>query len=423
MSDKQFSLKKVDPSNLPPLQREPLDSKALLAAAEIVESVKTGGVEALLKYGIKFGDLKEGEPYLLDREKLKEAFESLAKVKQDILVRTAKRIIAFAKAQKDSLTSLTTEIPGGLAGHTIKPVEKAGCYAPGGRFPLPSSVLMTALTARVAGVKKVIVASPKPTVETLAACHVAGADSCLCIGGAQSIAAMAYGAGSVEPVDIIVGPGNSYVTAAKQLVNGKVAIDMLAGPSELVVFADKNAKAELIAADLLAQAEHDPQAVPILVTDNDELIDLVNEQLEWQLKDLSTFDTASIALKNGMAIHVKDINQGVQVCDQLAPEHLELMLENASQISEKLNNYGALFIGEQSAEVLGDYGAGPNHVLPTGGTSRYCAGLSVFTFLRIRTWMRVDDAQKAVHLHDDSEKLALIEGLEGHSKAAKMRKV
>jgi len=415
-------LKRVEPADVSSMTSDPVDTATLVAAAEIVDRVKQDGESALLEYGKKFGDIKDNETYLIQPEKLKESFETLTKDKQDILVRTAKRIIRFAKAQKECITELETEIPGGFAGHSVAAVEKAGCYAPGGRFPLPSSVLMTALTAKVAGVKKIVVASPKPTLETLAACHVAGADACLAIGGAQAIAALAYGAGEIEPVDIIVGPGNSFVTAAKQLVSGKVAIDMLAGPSELVVFADHMADARLIAADLLAQAEHDPQASPILVTTSEALIDDVEKELGLQLEKLSTFNTASKALENGMAIYVNSEEEGIDVCDLLAPEHLELMLENANELSSRINNYGALFIGEQSAEVLGDYGAGPNHVLPTGGTARFSAGLSVFTFMRIRTWMKIEDTEAAQVLHKDAEQLALMEGLEGHSKAAKFRK-
>jgi phosphoribosyl-ATP pyrophosphohydrolase/phosphoribosyl-AMP cyclohydrolase/histidinol dehydrogenase len=263
-------------------------------------------------------------------------------------------------------------------------MERAGCYAPGGRFPLPSSVLMTAVTARAAGVPSIWVASPKPTPITLAACAVAGADSLLAVGGAQAIAALSYGTENIPACDAIVGPGNRWVTAAKQLVSGLVAIDMLAGPSELVVLADESADPSVIAADLLAQAEHDPDAFATLVTVDPKLIEQVNIELCKQLKTLPTAEIAKEALTHSFAILADNYTSAAQICDELAPEHLEVIVTHPEQVIKMLNHYGALFIGSGAAEVFGDYGAGPNHVLPTGQTARICGGLSVFNFLRIR---------------------------------------
>jgi phosphoribosyl-ATP pyrophosphohydrolase/phosphoribosyl-AMP cyclohydrolase/histidinol dehydrogenase len=336
-----------------------------------------------------------------------------------VLERTADRIRQFAEAQRRCLLPLDSAIPDGRAGHTIAAMERAGCYAPGGRFPLPSSALMTAIAAKVAGVKAVMVASPRPTAVTLAAAAVAGADGLLQVGGAQAIAALAYGAGPWPGSDIVVGPGNRWVTAAKQLVAGRVAIDMLAGPSELLVLADGAADPALVAADLLAQAEHDPDAVPMLVSLDPALPERVEAELSRQLTDLPTAAVARAALQNGFAVVAPDLATAIALADRIAPEHLELLLADADAVAPRLGHYGGLFIGSASAEVFGDYGAGPNHVLPTGGTARSCGGLSVLTFLRVRTWLRLDAVSP--DLRHDSTALARLEGLEAHARAAERR--
>lgn len=312
-------------------------------------------------------------------------------------------------------------IPGGEAGHTIAPMATAGCYAPGGRYPLPSSVLMTAVTARAAGVGKVWVASPRPSPVTLGAAFIAKADAVLAVGGAQAIGALAYGIGAVDACDIIVGPGNKWVTAAKSLISGICAIDMLAGPSEVLVIADHTGDAQTIAADLLAQAEHDVEARPILVSTSRNVIDQVNEALVQQLSVLPTGETARAAVRKGFAVEVASVDDAVAVSDKIAPEHLEVQVEGAKDVAFRCQNYGAVFIGHGAAEVLGDYGAGPNHVLPTGGTARYTGGLSVFTFLRVRTWMKMDDLAGGQVVVKDAVELARLEGLEGHARAAEKR--
>jgi phosphoribosyl-ATP pyrophosphohydrolase/phosphoribosyl-AMP cyclohydrolase/histidinol dehydrogenase len=312
-------------------------------------------------------------------------------------------------------------IPGGEAGHTCLPVCSVGCYAPGGRFPLPSSVLMTAITARAAGVPLVWVASPRPTAATLAAAAVAGADGLLAIGGVQAIAALARGLVGAPACDMIVGPGNRWVTAAKQLVSGEVGIDMLAGPSELVVLADESADPALVAADLLAQAEHDDDAVPILVSTSARLADAVELEIGKRLIDLPTRATACKALRNGGACIATDVVHAIEVCDRIGPEHLEIMMREPESVASRIRNAGAVFIGSAAAEVLGDYGAGPNHVLPTGGSSRFRAGLSVFTFLRARTWLRVDDPGAGAGLARDAAAFARVESLAGHVAAAELR--
>lgn len=414
-------LKVLKLEEIPSLRRDPVDAETLAGARKIVDAVRAEGDEAVRRISSNFGDVFEGDSFVVGPEALKAAFDGLSEDDQGLLVRTAARIRRFAEAQRRAISPMEIAIPGGAAGHQVSPMEVAGCYAPGGRFPLPSSVLMTAVTARAAGVPKVVVASPKPTAMTLAAAHVASADVFLAVGGAQAIAAMAYGTDSVPSCDVIVGPGNRWVTAAKQLVSGRVAIDMLAGPSELVVLADHTADAQTVAADLLAQAEHDTDAVPILVSTSAELIEQVNESLGEQLAKLATRPTAEAALSNGFAILARNIGVAIDACNRIAPEHLEVMVADAGKVSRQLKHYGGLFVGAHAAEVLGDYGIGPNHVLPTGGTARYTGGLSVATFLRIRTWMRIDDLDQAQEAVKDAVALAGHEGLVGHAESAKKR--
>ena len=396
-------------------------AEAFAVAAPIVEAVRVGGEPALREYAERFGDVAAGGPLFLDRAALDRALAGVAMDDRIRLERVAERIRTFAEAQKQALSDLKITVPGGTAGHWIAPLERAGCYAPGGRYPLPSSVLMTAVTARTAGVKKIWVASPKPGPMTLAAAAIAGADGVLAAGGAHAIAALAFGAGPISPCDVIVGPGNRYVTAAKQLVAGRAAIDMLAGPSELVVFADATASPAVIAADLLAQAEHDPDAMPVLVTLDPTHPDRVAGELARQLADLPTRETARAALLNGGVVLVANVEDGIVACDALAPEHVELLLDRAAEVAPRLAHYGALFIGAGSAEVLGDYGAGPNHVLPTAGTARSKGGLSVYTFLRVRTWLRIHDQTAARPLVEDAAWFGRVEGLEAHARSAERR--
>ena len=414
-------LRRITPDALPSGRRDPVDPDALAAAAALIADVRAEGEAALLRHAERLGDWTRGQPWLYDAADLAAARDRLPAADRALLERTAERIRLFAAAQRASVAPLDVPVPGGRAGHTVAPVARAGCYAPGGRFPLPSSVLMTAVTARVAGVPEVVVASPRPTLVTLAAAAVAGADRLLAVGGAHAIAALAYGAGPVSPVDVIVGPGNRYVTAAKQLVAGRVGIDMLAGPSELVVLADGDADPDLVAADLLAQAEHDDDARPILVTWAPALADAVDAALDRQLRDLPTAATARAALAAGFAVLCPTRDAALATCDQLAPEHLEVLTADADALAPRLQHYGGLFLGATAAEVLGDYGVGPNHVLPTGSTARFTGGLSVLHFLRVRTWLRMADGPAARAMAADAAALARLEGLEAHARSADRR--
>ena len=390
-------------------------------AAAIVDDVRQRGEPALLEHALRLGDIRPGERLIYDRKHMEASLKSLPLANQKLIFRTADRIRAFAEAQYRCFRDFSLDIEGGQAGHFIEPMERAGCYAPGGRYPLPSSVLMTATPAKVAGVENIWVASPRPTPVTLAACLASGADSLLAVGGAQAIAAMAFGAGRIPPCDVIVGPGNKYVTAAKKIVAGYVKIDMPAGPSELIVFADEKADPALIAADLLAQAEHDPDSLPVLVALNKSTISEAEKEMERQLLSLPSHKVARAALKNGFAVLAPDLDTVIAVCNRLAPEHLEVLTDNAWKIRKRFKYYGALFIGSKSAQVLGDYGAGPNHVLPTGGAARFSGGLSVIHFLRFPTWLHIDKPANARKLFHETAQMARLEGLEGHSRAAELR--
>jgi phosphoribosyl-ATP pyrophosphohydrolase/phosphoribosyl-AMP cyclohydrolase/histidinol dehydrogenase len=419
---KPFRFRRLAPSEINKANRPALDEQTIAEAARIVRDVRQRGEPALREHAERLGDIQPGAPLVIDRPQLEEALSALLREDQDLLAQSATRIRAFAEAQRNCLTDLSIPVPGGEAGHTIAPVNSAGCYAPGGRFPLPSSVLMTAVTARAAGVKQVIVASPRPAPVTLAAAAVAGADALLAVGGGQAIAALAFGVGAVPPCDVVVGPGNRWVTAAKQIVAGTVAIDMLAGPSELVVLADDTADPKTVAADLLAQAEHDPDALPILVTLDDSLPPRTEEELNRQLADLPTAETARAALQRGYAVTVASPTEATNVCDNIAPEHLALHTANAAEWRVRLKNYGTLFVGARSAEAFGDYGVGPNHVLPTGGTARAFAGLSVFTFLRARTWLTMRGNEDCDTIIKETARFARLEGLEAHARSAEARR-
>lgn len=413
---------RLTPAEVPAIRRDPVDPKARATAEPIVEAVRSEGEAAVRRYAEKFGELMPGAKLVYTREnELLEAYRSISAEERDCLERTAARIRSFAFAQRESLSAITVPIPGGEAGHTVEPMEAAGCYAPGGRYPLPSTVLMTAVTARVAGCKRVVVASPRPSQVTLAAAYIANADCLSPVGGAHAIAALAYGAGELEACDAVVGPGNQYVTAAKSLVAGRVAIDMLAGPSECLVLADDTADPSVVAKDLLAQAEHDPQALPALICLSEAFAAAVDAELSKQLAVLSTKDIASVALLNGFTVVVNSIEEAAAISDRLAVEHVELHCRDAMALGMRLKHYGGLFIGGGAAEVLGDYGAGPNHTLPTGGTARSAGGLCVLTFLRVRTWMRVDDSNAAKQTTADAVKLGELEGLVGHAAAARAR--
>ncbi len=405
--------------------RLPVDPDALSTVTGILERIERGGEAALRAEAQRLGDLEPGAPLAFGRAELETARDALSPRVRGALERAAERIRGFALAQRAALTDVNLAVPGGTVGHRFLPVRSAGCYAPGGRFPLVSSVLMTAVTARAAGVASVWVASPRPPLELLAAAAIAGADGLLAVGGAQALGALTFGLGGCTPADVLCGPGNRYVTAAKFALSQRVGIDLLAGPSELCVVADGSAAidARAIALDLAAQAEHDPEAWPVLITLGSEgppekLIQAVEAELATVLVSLSTAATARRALEGGWAVIARNEDEALAAIERLAPEHLHLVGPAAETLADRARNYGALFVGAAATEALGDYGIGPNHVLPTGGTARHQGGLSVLHFLRARTRLTLSDPSAARDLFADTALLARLEGLEAHALSA-----
>lgn len=416
-------LPRIDPQRVEALARPAFDDEAVAIARSVVAAVASEGETAVRRFAERFGERRPGEPLLLERDSIQDAADQVDRQTRALLERVAGRIEAFAAAQLQSLQPLRFDAAWGRAGHTLEPVETAGCYAPAGAAPLPSSVLMTVIPARVAGVATVVCATPNPSPLMLAAADVAGADAVLCVGGAHAIAAMACGAGAPR-CDMIVGPGGRYVTAAKHVVSDRVGIDMLAGPSELLVVADDAADPQLVAADLLAQAEHDEAARPLLIAFSERFVERVESALREQLAALRepNRSRARAALaNNGGALVAEDEDQAVALANALAVEHVELQTSRPEALAHRIRHAGALFLGAASAEVAGDYGAGPNHTLPTGGASRHCAGLSPLTFLRLRTWLELRDGEASQALLRDAAALARLETLEAHAAAALCR--
>lgn len=416
-----IGLRIVAPDEVPAAAPTPVDEATMQRAREIVDAVRVGGEDAVRGFAEILDGRARSAPLLIEGAALDASLARIDSGTRALLERVAGRIRTFAEAQVAALAPVDVAVPGGRAGHDVVPIEGAGCYAPGGRYPLPSSVLMTAVTARTAGVKRVVVATPNPGPFMLAAAAVAGADAVLAAGGAHGVAALATGAGGLlPPSDMIVGPGNRWVTAAKQLAaQGSVGIDLPAGPSELCVLADDDADPDLVAADLLAQAEHDPDARPTLVARSTAFVDRVNERLRARLPELSTRDVAAASLAHGVAVVADTEDAALRAVDDLAPEHLQLCVADPVGTKDRLRHFGAAFLGEGSAEVFGDYGIGPNHVLPTGGAARFSGGLSALHFLRVRTWLKLDKPEVAI---EDCAALATLEELDGHRRAALARR-
>lgn len=388
----------------------------------IIADVRRNGDNAVRKYCLKFdGTL----PSQIKKDEIIKAYTVLRKEELAALKKAAASIRRFAKRQMKMLKGFKLRAKGYEIGLRFVPIETVGCYVPGGRYPLPSSALMSVITAKAAGVKKVIVCSPKIKPATIVAADMAGADIIFDLGGVQAIAAMAYGTETMPKVDKIVGPGNKYVTAAKKAVYGDVGIDFIAGPTELVVIADKTANPKLAAADLLAAAEHDTEAKATLITDSARVAKDIMRELKAQLRQLATPEVAAVSLKGLRIVTVKDLAQAAELANELAPEHIELQVRSSrsSRLLDKLKNYGALFIGKNSTKVFGDYSSGTNHILPTGKAARYAGGLSVLDFVRAQTYQRAYGKKcKAVpELVKVAAKLAEMEGLEAHRKAAMMR--
>jgi|GEM_PF-199888 len=402
---------------------EDIEYEALPDVEKIIKDVRARGDEAVADYCAKFDaqNFTSGADFEVSEEEIKRAYEALNDAEIRHLKIAIKNVKSFAKAQFKCLRALKLNVGfSSTLGHKIIPVESVLCYAPGGNYPLPSSAIMTVIPAVVAGVKNIYLASPKIHPATIVAAHLAGASKIFKIGGVQAIAGFAYGTKSLPKVDKIVGPGNKYVTAAKKYVYGDVAIDFLAGPSEVLIVADETARPELISADILAQCEHDPDARGYLITTSEELASEVIRTAYRQLQAMYTRDISRIAFEKSSAIIVENIEDAVEISNRKAPEHLELVGASAEALRDKFTNYGSLFIGEHCAEVFGDYCSGTNHVLPTNRASRYTGGLSVFDFVKIQTYQKIDKAY-AAKLSRTASAIAAQEGLFAHKLASDLR--
>lgn len=391
---------------------------------KILNDVKEKGDEAVLQLTHQFDrhDLPLGKIRVAPDE-IQAAYKEVSQEELDALREAAKRIRLFHERQKQD--SWTYEEEGVTLGQMVRPLEVAGIYVPGGKASYPSSVLMNAIPAKVAGVKRVVMCSPFPDGETrphvLVAADLAGVSEIYKIGGAQAVAAMAFGTETIPRVDKIVGPGNIFVALAKRLVFGIVDIDMIAGPSEILIVADHTANPAYVAADLLSQAEHDEDAVPILVTSEGDLAEEVRKELGKQVAVLSKKAIAEVSLENNCYLLVTEsLQDAVDMANKIAPEHLELSVENPEEWAEKVQNAGAVFLGHYTPEAMGDYLAGPNHVLPTSGTARFSSPLGVYDFIK-RTSLISYTREALQKCGKTVTLLAEMEDLGAHANSVKLR--
>lgn len=397
------------------------------AVAEIIANVRAKGDSALFEYAEKFDKTTvNADNLLVTEDEIKAAYDAVDENLVLSLRRAKDNILTYHARQKDKYAN--EFFSGGANGKSTlgwiyRPLSRVGLYVPGGKASYPSTVLMTALPAVAAGVEEIVVATPNiknPLI--LVACAECGVKKIYKVGGAQAIAALAYGTESVERVDLIAGPGNVFVTLAKKQVFGDVAVDMIAGPSEILVIADESADPELVAADMLSQAEHDELAASILVTTSETLAKEVSKQVEAQCAELPRKDIIEKSLFNNGAIVLCDnIDQAIEVADKVAPEHLEVCTRNAHDVALKLKNAGAIFVGGYSPEPLGDYFAGPSHVLPTSGSARFSSVLSVDTFMKKTSYIAYDK-QDLLAGADDIIAIAQSEGFDAHANTIIRRK-
>jgi histidinol dehydrogenase len=404
------------------------------AVSGIIAAVRSEGDKALRRYAEQF-ERSVPEKFEVPLGTAKKAWEALKSDEPELaasLILATEHIRSFGKLQKKQFKDFEAEIgPGLFAGQKVIPVERAGIYAPGGRFPLVSCALMALIPAAVAGVDEKILVSPPwddglPDRRILAAAYLAKADRIFAIGGAQAIAALALGTETIPKVDLIAGPGNKYVTAAKRLLFGEVGIDFAAGPTDVLIIADKPAgsaaDADLIAADMLAQAEHDPDARARALVPDREMAGEIERALEKRLASLPTAKTARASLEaGGLFVIYKSREEALKIANRIAPEHLELHVSSPAAWVKGLRNYGSLFIGAMAAEALGDYSAGINHTLPTLGTARFTGGLSVRHFLKTVTTLRCAPGVAYTEALESAKAIARAEGLAAHAESAALR--
>ena len=401
------------------------DARVRRTVEDILAEIEARGDEAVREYSERF-DRWSPESFRLSDRKISELVASVpADTIADIEFAQA-QVRNFAQVQRDALVDVEVEtLPGVRLGHRNIPVSSVGCYVPGGRYPMVASAHMSVVTAKVAGVPRIITCTPptdgKPHAETIAAMHLGGADEIYLLGGVQAVGAMALGTDSVESVDMLVGPGNAYVAEAKRQLYGRVGIDLFAGPTEILVIADDSSDAEVIATDLLGQAEHGPTSPAILVTTSAALADALPAEIERQLAQLPTADVAAVAWRDyGEIILVDDLDEAVTEADRIAAEHVEVLTENPRYFLDRMTNYGALFLGPETNVSYGDKVIGTNHTLPTKGAARYTGGLWVGKFLKTCTWQECTE-EASVVVGDYCSRLCAIEKFWGHKEQADLR--
>ncbi len=403
-----------------------IDGEIAKTVADILNDVKQRGDAALLEYTNRFDRMQVSDAAALElgQARLQQSLDAIDAVQRDALQQAAERIRAYAERQKMESWSYT-EADGTVLGQQITPMDRAGLYVPGGKAAYPSSVLMNAIPAKVAGVPELVMVVPTPDGElndmVLAAAAIAGVDRVFTIGGAQAVAALAYGTATVPKVDKITGPGNAYVATAKRMVFGVVGIDMIAGPSEILVVCDGKTDPDWIVMDLFSQAEHDEDAQSILISTDraftEQVIDSINRLLE-QMPRRAIIETS--LTQRAAIIQVDNMEAAIEVANHIAPEHLELSVDNAEQAAQQIRHAGAIFMGRYTAEALGDYCAGPNHVLPTSGTARFSSPLGVYDFQK-RSSLIGCSADGASELGKVASVLAHGEGLTAHARSAEYR--
>ncbi len=394
------------------------------AVKDIIQDVKDNGDQAMFRYAEKWDGAQLSSLRVTDEEMAQAVSRFDSQLLED-LTEAATNIRRYHENQQQQGYRQDNE-DGSYVAQRVTAIESAGLYVPGGTAAYPSSVLMNVIPAQVAGVARIVLISPPGKDGTLsdgvlAAAHILGIAEVYKSGGAQAIAALAYGTESIAPVDKITGPGNIFVALAKREVNGDVAIDMIAGPSEIAVIADDSAYADEVAADLLSQAEHDPMASAVLLTTSESLAESVSKEVDRQLESLPRETIASKAVADhGMIYLGESMEELIEAANQLAPEHLEIMTEDAEGVADKIRHAGAIFIGRYSSEPIGDYFAGTNHVLPTNSTARFSSALSVYDFIKRTSIIRYSE-QAWLNNKDKIARLARLEGLEGHARAVESR--
>lgn len=401
------------------------DATVSKSVSDIIKQIEEEGDKAVRALSEKF-DNWSPKSFRLSDEEIKQIVNDVDdRIIEDIKFAQT-QIRTFAEAQKNSLKEIEIEtIPGVTLGHKHIPVNSVGCYIPGGRYPMVASAHMSVLTAKVAGVKRVVACTPpiKEEIpkETVAAMYLAGADEIYILGGVQAIGGMAIGTDSIDPVDMIVGPGNAFVAEAKRQLYGRIGIDLFAGPTETLIVADQTADAEMVATDLLGQAEHGPTSPSALITTSRELAESVVEEVERQLNVLPTADVARVSWNDyGQIIYVESLEEALYEADKLAYEHVQILTENPNYFLENMTNYGSLFLGPETNVAYGDKVIGTNHILPTKGAARYTGGLWVGKFLKTCTYQKATP-EASVIIGEYATRLCELENFAGHAQQAKLR--